>query len=110
MYDSRSELIKAIVKEIRNPATEIIKDSHRYILNCNSQTDIKSIEIADFAGHYSIIVHYNTTSEEFSHEVEKGLSTFKGASCWQGISLTPRSPAYERFKKILEGEYAERNN
>ena len=110
MYDSRSELIKAIVKEIRNPATEIIKDNHRYILNCNSQTDIKSIEIADFAGHYSIIVHYNTTSEEVSHEVEKGLSTFKGASCWQGISLTPRSPAYERFKKILEGEYAERNN
>lgn len=110
MYDSRSELIKAIVKEIRNPATEIIKDSHRYILNCNSQTDIKSIEIADYAGHYCIIVHYNTISEEFSHEVEKGLSTFKGASCWQGISLTPRSPAYERFKKILEGEYAERNN
>lgn len=110
MYDSRSELIKAIVKEIRNPATEIIKDSHRYILNCDSQTDIKSIEIADYAGHYCIVVHYNTTSEEFSHEVEKGLSTFKGASCWQGISLTPRSPAYERFKKILEGEYAERNN
>lgn len=108
MYDSRSELIKAIVKEIRNPATEIIKDSHRYILNCNSQTDIKSIEIADYAGHYCIVVHYETISKEESYTVEKGISTSKGAYSWQGISLTPRSPAYERFKKILEGMYDDR--
>lgn len=108
--NSRSELIKAVVKEIRNPVNDILKDNYRYIIKCWSDTDVKSIEIADFAGHYSIIVHYKTTSEEFSHEVEKGLSTFKGASCWQGISLTPRSPAYAKFKDILESEYAERNN
>lgn len=110
MTENRSQLIKAAACEIRNPANEILKDSHRYIIICHSGTDIKGIEIADFAGHYSIIVHYKTTSEEFSHEVEKGLSTFKGASCWQGITLTPRSPAYAKFKDILESEYAERNN
>lgn len=110
MKSNRSELIKAAACEIRNPANEILKDSHRYLIKCYSGTDIKGIEIADFAGHYSIIVYYKTTSEEFSHEVEKGLSTFKGASCWQGITLTPRSPAYAKFKDILESEYAERNN
>lgn len=110
MYDSRSELIKAIVKEIKNPATEIIKDNHRYILNCDSQTDIKSIEIADYAGHYCIVVRYKTISKEESYTVEKGISTSKGAYSWQGISLTPRSPAYAKFKYILESEYAERNN
>lgn len=110
MIENRSQLIKAVALEIKNPANEILKDSHRYIIKCHSGTDIKGIEIADFAGHHSIIVHYKTTSEEFSHEVEKGLSTFKGASCWQGINLTPRSPAYAKFKDILESEYAERNN
>lgn len=108
--NSRSELIKAVVNEIKTPINEILKDNHRYIITSHSNTDIQSIEIADFAGHYCIIVHYKTTSEEFSHEVEKGLSTSKGSSCWQGISLSPRSPAYQKFKTILEAEYYERDN
>ncbi len=107
---NRSELIKAVVNEIKNPASDIIKNNHIYIIQSHSLSDITNIEIADFAGHYCIIVHYKTISEEESYETEKGLSTFKGKSCWQGISLTPRSPAYKKFKEILEAEYAERSN
>lgn len=108
--NSRSELIKAVVNEIKTPINEILKDNHRYIITSHSNTDIQSIEIADFAGHYCIVVHYKEISKEESYTEEKGLSTSKGSSCWQGISLTPRSPAYAKFKGILEAEYAERNN
>lgn len=110
MKSNRSELIKVVVLEIKNPANEILKDSHRYIIICHSGTDINGIEITDFAGHYCIVVHYKEISKEESYTVEKGLSTSKGSYCWQGISLTPRSPAYAKFKDILESEYAERNN
>ena len=102
MVESRSELIKAVVSEIRNPVNKTQKDYYRYIVDCYSGTGIKTIEITNFAGHFCIIVHYQETQKETSYIVEKGLSTLKGASCWQGISLTPRSPAYIKFKEELE--------
>lgn len=110
MYDNRSELIKAIVNEIRNPVNEIIKDNHRYIIKSHSAAGIKSVEIADFAGHYCIIIRYTAVTVEESHTVEKGISTMTGRYFWQGIAVTPRSPAYKKFKDILESVYAERYN